>query len=154
MMILKKSFGKFIFIFVLGFFAFFNAKPVSEVLASPPVCGIKSTEVNGISDTRYHIDDITIQCNPTQIWGSIKSTARLTNDTGRVYNYEKSGGIRQRNADFDRMPGKPQSTGDSGVILKKYNGKTVTSYTSKDNYPSLRYPTPNNSNYTDKVRYK
>lgn len=118
MMILKKSFGKFIFIFVLGFFAFFNAKPVSEVLASPPVCGIKSTEVNGISDTRYHIDDITIQCNPTQIWGSIKSTARLTNDTGRVYNSEKSGGIRQRNADFDRMPGKPQSTGDSGVILK------------------------------------
>ncbi|WP_143242236.1 hypothetical protein [Bhargavaea cecembensis] len=62
-----------------------------------PGCGIYSEnpiESNfQVLEQQKLNNPITIQCGTAgNAWNGIKSTARLTNDTGKVLNYRKSGG--------------------------------------------------------------
>jgi hypothetical protein len=129
-----------------------------EANAYKPVCGINGhqpTTIENVSTQSSLVEDdiITIQCSKAgNVWGSIKSTATLTNTTKRVMNYEKSGGSLQRQKDFNSMPGTTQNAGD--VTLKRLDdGRTLTMYKSADGYHSLSFPSTSLSNYTDKIRY-
>lgn len=60
-----------------------------------PGCGIYSDTpieftVKEPLQQKFSFDLVTIQCGAAgNTWNGIKSSARLTNDTGRVLNYEK-----------------------------------------------------------------
>lgn len=150
-----------IIIIVITLTLFLNISFLIESEAILPGCGIKSLSSVQEFDrnsskysTQSDSDLITIQCgNAGNTWNGIKSSARLTRETRDVVNYEKSGKSRQRDIDFDKMPGKLQYP--PGAILKKLpDGRTLAFYNSKDGYASLSFPSTLRMDKTDKVRYK
>lgn len=68
--------------------------------------------------------------------------------------YDKTGGKNQALIDFGKMPGKSQAAGD-GVLLKKYDGATLTYYpkATSTGTPTLQYPSSTANKVYDKVRY-
>ncbi|MDH5161494.1 hypothetical protein [Heyndrickxia oleronia] len=119
-----------------------------EANASPIVCGIRGADPSiGIHNV---VDDVSIQCSGAQTWGAIRSTAKFTNSTGRVNNYDNTGGYSRALEHFNQMPGKTEVK-SNGTKTKTSEGKTVALYrsTTTDQW-SLSYP---NGSMTDKIRY-
>lgn len=136
-----------------------NPSLMSIGKASPIDCGIYN--VQEVSMQKENLDssseDVTIQCGglPRQIWTSITSSAKRTpQESGRVNNYTKKGGVDQALADFTRMPG-PYQIAAGGVRLKHYSGGTLAYYpkSTSTKTPTLSFPSTKKG-VTDKVRYE
>ncbi|MCJ7842690.1 hypothetical protein MUB24_17650 [Lederbergia sp. NSJ-179] len=118
-----------------------------EVTAAPILCGIKSVEPS--IGAHSLMGDVTIQCSGSQVWSFIRSTATFTNSTGKVNNYNNTGGYSRASEHFNKMPGKT-TVKTNGTKIKTSSGKTVTLYKSTSTKQwSLSYP---NGSMTDKIR--
>lgn len=118
-------------------------------ISSPPVCTWSAE--NHV--TTYEL--IKPFCGTgSSIWAGIRSRAVYTGSTGKVKNYNASGGSNAAIREFNKMPG-TRSTKAGGVLIKTHSGKAVTYYprSKSTDTPTLQYPTNKGPEKLEKIRY-